>query len=118
MKTVVTTFVAVSLVVFLSTIVTLKLSSKAHASPTSPGSAAVVIECTRSEEGFGTNITVALASSSSNAPIITIGANCAQVLADLLSSGFEITNALPLSVNAEGMTYTLINQPGKHGKDK
>jgi len=117
MKILVTILASVFLVVLLSTMFNIKLSSKAHAFPPSPNSAAEIIKCYESyypNTNTNPNFTVIVASSSSNAPTISIGSDCAQTLAGLLSAGFEILNTMPDSNG--GFEYTLINQVDKHAK--
>ena len=118
MKLVVTILASVSLLVLLSVLVSTKQSSKVYAQPLGPSSAAVIMLCRLN--GFVSPpgpFNVVVATNSSNAPTISYGTNCAQVLADLFSSGFQIKSTQPFA-EGEGVVYTLINQVDKQGKDK
>ena len=130
MKNVVTILASVSLVVLLSMIVNIKLSSNVSAQPVGPGGAVVMIGCAQghlSDPPYVlTTFNVIAANSSSNAPTISLGTDCAQALATLFSLGFEITSTHVQTLGLDlgggalvGPLYTLSTPIGKlGGKDK
>ncbi len=115
MKTVAATLVSIALLTFLSMMAGLKLDGKASAEP--PGRpASVILQCAANDTdpALGNTILVYWASSSSNAPAISRGTDCAQAIAGLVGSGFEISS----TEMQEYIVYTLIARTEKHGKDK
>jgi hypothetical protein len=83
----------------------------------------VLMACYANGEGAPAHIPfeVFASSSSANAPEVESGSNCAQVLADLLSTGFHITDVKPSPINGAGAYYTLVrdtaDQTGNTGYD-
>ena len=117
MKTVVTILASVSLVGLLSTIVGINLSNNVSAQPNRPVEV-VMLGCSPDFTPTA-NYTVKNVSSSSNAPAISLGTDCAQALSVLLSSGFEIKMNFPGGGDYIGnLVYTLTTQVDKHSKDK
>ena len=85
-------------------------NNHSSANATQPRVDVVVMACHANDEGTPAHIPfeVRASSSSTNAPNVESGSNCAQALADLLSAGFTIEDVQPWPINGVGAYYTLV----------
>ena len=82
-------------------------NASSYDAPAARNSQAVVIVCFNNGPVANPPILVYSSSSSTGAPAVPVGSECAQALASVLTAGFELSSVTP---GLSGVQYTLIHR--------